>query len=199
MAKKPVKTKAASTKAGARKTAAQPRKPLSKRASALKAEALESKVAPQSRAINERGDTVTVACRLPHGFFMQLDDMVEITEPIIGTVKRAQPRPGARWRIRGYYDDSREVFGSAMPMPAQEGHFALTHGIPRDAWEEWKRTHYDLPMLQNGLVFAHDNGSAIEGMRQERKDVRSGLEPINPDKPPRDVRKITKMNMNDNA
>jgi hypothetical protein len=130
---------------------------------------------------------------------MQLDDMVEVREPIVGTVLRAQPRSGARWRIRGFYEDARQVFGSGMPMPAQAGHFALTHGIPRAAWEEWLKTHSDWDAVKNGLVFAHAKADSVEGMRLDRKDARTGLEPIDPDRPPRDVRKITRVKDDNNT
>ena len=58
--------------------------------------------------VSNSAGKVTVACRLPHGVFLQAYRQVEDSEPIPGGGTRTFTRPepvGAPVRIRGYYDD----------------------------------------------------------------------------------------------
>lgn len=101
--------------------------------------------------------TVTIGCKLPHGYHMELHDKE-------GQVIERHTVAGA---------NASEVIG---------GH-GITVGVPKEFWEEWVRRNKAQPMVQNGLIFAHDSASNVAGEASEKRDNRSGFEGINPDKP----------------
>lgn len=126
------------------------------------------------------GETVTVACKLPHGLRLRLFDMVDASEPVMGggtrTFKRAQ-EIGEPVVIRGY---------RAMPFLEREegakfpnGGYALTPGVDKEFWEKWLEQNQDLEAVKNNLVFA---AGKTENARAEAVgfvDQLCGLEPMN--------------------
>jgi len=147
---------------------------------------------------NESGSKVTVACKLPHGLVLRLFKMEEHKEPIVGVVNQAK-QYGPTYTVKGWYDTARRAFGSEMPIPSQLGGYALTHNIPRDFWEKWLEQNKDSDLVKNKLIFASSRADEIEGLRADNKGQKSGLEPIDPKSPPRDVRRVTQMIPDDAA
>lgn len=127
-------------------------------------------------------ETVTVALKHPHGLILRLYDMVEVDEPLMGggykTVKRAQQIPG-EVRINGYSQPNKKV-----PPAATSGAFALTYGVPKLFWEKWLADNKGHPYVEKGLIFAAASNGYVSQKAKEREELRSGLEPINPDRPP---------------
>jgi len=145
---------------------------------------------------NESGATVTVACKLPGGLILHLDEMQPHTEPIIGQVMQAKQLPQT-YTVKGWYDTARGAFGTEVPIPSQAGGYALTHNIPKDFWDKWLEQNKDAKIVKNKLIFASSKADTIAGLRKEHKEQKSGLEPIDPAKPPRDVRRVTAMTPNE--
>jgi hypothetical protein len=120
--------------------------------------------------------TLTVACKLPNGVVLHLDDMVDEVEPVsFKTVKIARRRP-----------ETVTVHGCAVPvgtpLPAHQIHagYALTPGVDADFWAEWLKQNKDTTMVKNNLIFAMPTREAIEAKTTEHKAQRSNLEPLDP-------------------
>lgn len=126
------------------------------------------------------GDTITVACKLPHGLRMRLFDMVDTDIAVAGggfrTIKQAQPASDVV-EIRGYLHD---VKGSPIALPAKGSSYALTPGVNKDFFTKWLEQNAELDAVKSHLVFAHERDTA--GQAREFKDTRSGVEPIDPSK-----------------
>lgn len=126
-------------------------------------------------------ETVTVACKHPHGLILRLHEMVEVDEPSMGgsrVVKRAR-QVGEAIKIAGY-----SIAGSKVPPPATTGAFALTPGVPKDFWDAWVKQNKDLDMLEKGLIFAAGTSTYVADKAKERQDMKSGFEPLDPEKLP---------------
>jgi hypothetical protein len=139
--------------------------------------------------VSRGATTVTVACKLPAGLWLQLWDMVDVPEGSpTGTrnIKKAQKK-GAPIKLNG----CALPFGAVpeFPMP---GGYALTT-IPADFWEEWCRQNADSDILANRIIFAHASPTDTEAQAREqaRNKVKSGFEPIDPRNPPKVGMKIT--------
>ena len=67
---------------------------------------------------------------------------------------------------------------------SQAGAYALTHGVNAELWETWCKQHHDSPLLRNRSLFAHGADNEVQAEIKDNADTRSGLEPVDPDKPP---------------
>lgn len=126
---------------------------------------------------------VTVACKMPRGIVLHIDEMIDGTEPVLGggtrKIKQARQK-GPTYTLNG----PAHAIDKA-PTCLIVGGYALTPGIPREFWEEWMRQNKDSPMVQNRVIFAYESRDHVEGQAREQAEVRSGLEPIVPDSDPR--------------
>lgn len=132
------------------------------------------------------GQTVTVACKLPHGLALRLYDMVETNQPVMGggmkVVKQAQQLPG-EFMINGNAHAQ-----NAGPACQITGGYALTPGVPKDFWDRWLEANKGSDMVRNNLIFAHEQTSSADGEAREKEKVRSGLERLDPNNLPRGLR-----------
>lgn len=133
-------------------------------------------------------DTVTVACKLPHGLVLRLHEMVEMNEPTAGggfrKVKRAQVI-GDPVTLKGYV---RRFDRRLDPAPvAQTSSFALTPGVDADFFKRWLSQNADLDAVKNNLVWAHTETDMVEGFIREHEAQKSGFEPIDPNNLPRGI------------
>lgn len=132
------------------------------------------------------GETVTVACKIPNGIYIQLWDMVDVLEmgPLgARAVSKARRRPGfAPIRLNGP-----SVPHNMSARYTIAGGFALTEGVPRGAFDEWLSQNADADFVRNGLVFCAPRAADAMDMAREKESVRSGMEPIDPDAPPREM------------
>lgn len=143
---------------------------------------MENKVTEQ-RA--RTGDTVTVACKIPMGLVLHIDDMVEETEPT--------PTGFRKITIARKRDETYTVVGPSIDLARLQQdrglHKIVIHGcgltpdIPLEFWEEWLEQHRDHPLVKNGQIFAQSTEAKARAHAKEMKDVRSGLEPIDPTNP----------------
>lgn len=126
---------------------------------------------------------VTVAAKLPHGLVMRIFEMVETQEPVMGggfrAIKVARERP-ERVTLNGFA----HAQNKAPNAPQIEG-FAMTHSVDKDFWDAWLAQNNTSDIVKNGLIFAHEKTGNTEANAKNNKDVRSGLERLEPTKLPR--------------
>lgn len=126
--------------------------------------------------------TVTVACRLPHGLMIEVIDPAVFNDldPKMGV--RARPvDPEKQFRINGC---ARPV-GVPLPDDAPQvvSGFALTPGVPADLWDAWLDQNKAAPFVKAGLIFAHAKSGDTVAQAREGKKLRSGFEGLDPDEP----------------
>lgn len=131
--------------------------------------------------------TVTVACALPHGFQLQLQEKKLFSAPSRDDASRMEERSvhvGAAITINGAArnrDTKRMVSGDAVPMA---GGYALTPGVDKDTWDKWRAQMADWPPLKSGQVFASERDDMTKGRARDGQSGPSGFEPYNPSSPP---------------
>jgi|WetSurMetagenome_2_1015567.scaffolds.fasta_scaffold00813_10 hypothetical protein len=145
--------------------------------------------AKSPKAISPSARTVVVACKVPNGMCLQLQEPAQRMEDT-----RDGPVARTYWAKRGrpYY-----VHGPAYPVgtlpkgfprpPLIEGGYAITRGIPVEFWEAWaeqnKRADYFMTPdgAEHGMIFAYaDMDDTIAAAREQEK-LLSGLEPLSTD------------------
>jgi hypothetical protein len=129
------------------------------------------------------GAKVTVACKMPLGFVLHLDTMVDVDEPVMGggvkTVKRARKRLEAGEVIlRGPLQSDADKAAGVQP-PLVVGSYALNPGIDKEWFDEWLRLNQDADVVRNKLIFATKPAS-VQSQAKDQKTLRTGLEPLNP-------------------
>ena len=133
--------------------------------------------------VSKAGDTVTVACKMPHGLVLRVFDMRDKDVVAAGgtgrfSVKEAVERK-QRVTLNGFAHPQDKA-----PLAPQVGGFGLTFGVPLEFFELWLTQNKDSDVVQNGLVFAHTKRDGAEGEAREKTDLQSGLERLDPTKPP---------------
>jgi hypothetical protein len=130
-------------------------------------------------------ETVCVACKLPNGVVLRAFDMRPATEPMPGggsrDIMRAVEIPNSRVTINGIATP----FGVPHPYPVSSG-FALTFGVPKAIWDAWLRDNSDSAMVEGKMIFAYATRADVEAAARENEARRPGLEPIDPDNPPKE-------------
>lgn len=131
--------------------------------------------------------TVMVACALPHGFQMQLQQSVETPSP-------TRDDPLRKETINRYVGKVVEIAGPARNRDVRRteagefvptaGGYALTPGVDKDFWDKWREQMKDWPPLVAGQVFAGEREDAVKGKARAGEHGPSGFEPYNPKNPP---------------
>jgi len=62
------------------------------------------------------------------------------------------------------------------------GGYGLT-SVPSDLWEAWSKAYAESPFIKKNLVFAQTTVAKAESQATEQSEVKSGLEPLDPNKP----------------
>lgn len=106
------------------------------------------------------GKSVTVGCKLPNGLIMEL---------------------GTRGK-----DDYRQVRLRGAQSSRIAGGFGLTD-VSEDFMQAWMKKNKDLTFVRKGLVFVQADGVFAEGHAKDHRDLRSGLERLDPKKAPKGV------------
>lgn len=136
-------------------------------------------MANETNKVPESG-IVTVACKLPHGLIMRIYEMEDASEQVMGggarTFKRAR-QVGDEVKLNGYA----VPFGQAPEHPVVAG-FALTHNVDAGFFKAWMAANKDHAAVKNGLIFGYAQLDSVTSQAKERGALRSGLEPLNPNK-----------------
>jgi hypothetical protein len=131
-------------------------------------------------------ETVTVALKHPNGLLLRLHQPVEVNVPVLGggtrTEKQYHPT-GDVVRLNG----NAHPQDKAPSSPQVEG-FALTV-VPKDFWDAWRAQNADHPMIKSGLLIAHEKEANTNAEARAKKDLKSGLERLDPEHLPRGLQK----------
>ena len=79
--------------------------------------------------------------------------------------------------IKGNATNLRGKASGILPI----GAYGITANVPAEAWEQIKNNYRDDARIKNGLIFARTPSKARKEAK-ERKDLRNGFEPIDPEK-----------------
>lgn len=129
-------------------------------------------------AESKSATTVTVASKLPNAFKLRIFKMVEVAEPVMGggtrMVKQSQELP-----------DFAVVFGCSHPQnmaPRSEiaGGYGLTPNVPKQIWDTWLEQNKDSMLVKNRIIFAQPSAESVRDQAGDQKEVRSGLERLQP-------------------
>lgn len=82
-----------------------------------------------------------------------------------------------RIRIKGNATNLRGKPSGILPI----GAYGITANVPAEAWEQIKNNYRDDARIKQGLIFASTPSKARKEAK-ERKDLRNGFEPIDPEK-----------------
>ena len=137
------------------------------------------------------GAKVTVACKLGVALFdLQLSRTMEVEEQGLGTIRtvREGRRVGRVFRIRGTAYPRGTVPEGFPPPPLIIGGAAMNPGVDKDFWDEWVDQNKLNPLVMNGMIFAHESESYVQGKAKEESDNLSGLEPLNSRGDPRNTK-----------
>lgn len=125
-------------------------------------------------------ETITVACKLPHGLELQLQREEKAQEPTLGgskTVKR-YVKAGEIVTIKGWAHPA-----ESAPLVPIAGGFALTHGIDAEFWALWLEQNADHPAVKGGFIYASGKAADVEAHTRLYESERSGFEPHDPKNP----------------
>jgi hypothetical protein len=111
--------------------------------------------------------TCIVGCKLPHGLKLEIkvNDGAVVSHTLKGT--NASRIVGANGAGVGY---------------------GLTDGIPTDFMLEWFKRNEKHPAVTNGSIFMHTSEKSAVARAREGREIRTGIEPIDPMQDPRFVR-----------
>lgn len=131
--------------------------------------------------------TVTVACALPHGFVMQVQQKVRIPAPSREDPSRTEEisRAGGRHVVIAgparNRDPERMMNGTGVLVA---GGYALTLGVDKDLWDEFRAQMAEWPPIATGQVFAHERDDHTRGRARDGQHGPSGFEPFDPKNTP---------------
>lgn len=148
--------------------------------------------------------TVTVACKYPGGLILRRHVMREKIELVMGGGTRTVQEAVATGEQAVVNGPAREP--GKMPLqrgpggaPVKDTHvdlasgFALTPGVPKDIWDSWLEANKDSAIVRNGLIFAHGQAASVRAQAKDHEKQRSGLEPIDPNRPGRNLQPADEM------
>lgn len=134
--------------------------------------------------------TVTVALKHPTGVVIEAYEKSEEYEPVLGGGQRkidVYHPTGVKFTING----NRVPFGEAPNFEMASG-FALTPGVPKDLWENWRRINSDSALVRNGLIFAHESTASAKAEAKNNAKTVSGLEPLAQKNDPRSPKRLNR-------
>lgn len=107
--------------------------------------------------------TVSVACKIPNGLTIKLGGK---PFTLNGSNVAFTPSP------------------NRIMMPGvSPGGFGITHDVDQALFDEWLAKHKDYGPVKDGLIFASAKPNDVKAQALEKKDLKSGLEALDPDKP----------------
>lgn len=143
-------------------------------------------------------NTVTIACKLPNGMFLDLmgEEKEEMVPSNSGPVRQVKRDLLKRVLVRGVAAERRlergDEHGDPMESPGimtVQGGYGLTFGVDKDFWDAWLRQNANSDLVKNRLIFAAAGDKAADQAR-EQEEIRSGLEPLDPEKLPKGLERV---------
>ena len=135
------------------------------------------------------GATVVVASKLPFALTLQLCDFKTYLEPVMGGGQRECKLADARRGAPKFIINGNSYAQNAGPGIKQivGGGYALTHGIPKEFWEEWLSQHREADYVVNNMIFAHYETASVIAQATEKSELKSGLERLDPNDLPKGI------------
>lgn len=117
--------------------------------------------------------TVTVCCKYPNGFLME-----------IGT-NRDDP-------------DYRSIgLKGISHMRIAGAEWGITEGVPKDFWDAWRESKKHFKMIKGGFIFAQDSKKEAIAVASSMSGLKTGLEKLKPKDLPKTMkdveRKVTEL------
>jgi hypothetical protein len=138
-------------------------------------------------AAETESGTVVVACNVANGLVLKLYKFEEKYEAVMGL-------PDAKRLVKeAVLDEDQEVvtlFGPAPEISKDPAHrclvvrginnsaYALTPNVDAQWFAEWLRQNAQSPLVKNGNIFAYTTEASVKDAAKDRKEFRSGLEPL---------------------
>jgi hypothetical protein len=136
------------------------------------------------------GDTVTIACKIPHGIILRIFQWDEFDEPTRDgswkRIKQARDIPDLQFVARGtWLASAGQAFNPSNPAVAEllPGGYALTPGCPKDIWDRWFEQNKQSLIVRNKLIFAHSDHPTVHQEATGMRETKTGLEPLDKNKP----------------
>lgn len=122
-------------------------------------------------------DSVTVLCKIPQGFMMQLHEKRTFTEVGLGHSKEVSQffPTGHEFRLNGSAHAQNEG-----PHCRTVGAYAVTEGVPKEFWEKWLEQNKTLEAVKNGMIVGFDETDYAVDFAKENRALKTGLERLNP-------------------
>jgi hypothetical protein len=124
-------------------------------------------------------NTTLVACKLPHGLW------IDNRDPKTGVVLERFRLNGARFRTKPKTGLPNRKFTMLNEEIGDRGTFGLTR-VPTSIWERFAAENADFPPLAKGMIFASTTPDHAEGFARDvgkEPAFQTGLEPLDGDKP----------------
>lgn len=135
-----------------------------------------------AKALNiTSSDTVTVGCKVPNGLICRVFEMVSANEPVLGggyrETKMAQPV--GQFKLNG----CATAIGERPKHDIRFG-YGITENVNTELWEKWLEQNKDSDVVKAGLVFAAAKANDTIAEAKEKKKLKSGMEPLDPENLP---------------
>jgi hypothetical protein len=138
----------------------------------------------------ETGQTVCVACKLPGGVLLRVFEPYTRMDPqqdgTAKPVKEWRAIPDLKFSVKGpWVASAGQAFMPQNSAVAQllPGGFAITYGVPKDLWDRWLDQNKETNLVRKGIIFAAPSMMAATEEAKKARDVKSGLEPVDPNNP----------------
>jgi len=127
------------------------------------------------------GDTVSIGLKLPNGIELRTFRNIEMDENVPGGTRKV--------KVNVPMEETFTAYGYAHPQNAAphclilDG-YAITPGCPKAFWEVWLSQNKNSAMVKNGVIFAQNNEASVRDRAKDGKDIKSGMERVDPAKHP---------------
>ena len=112
------------------------------------------------------GRTVSIGCKLPNGLIIRFEKFDNESKS---------------------YQTINDIELQGANSSKIIGGYGLTDGVDADLFAEWLRMHKDDEIVRLGIVFQQTTPQRAADAAKERAGVKTGFEPIDPDKPGRQI------------
>ena len=126
------------------------------------------------------GATVSVASKLPMPFVLQLHDKVKMHEPVMGGGQREVIAYQKRFGAPTFTIEGNSFAQNKGPHQQLVGGYAITHGIPKDFWDEWVSQQGESDIVKNEMIFAHEQANSTTSNATDLQNLKSGMERLDP-------------------